>query len=93
MIESFLLNVFKMIFQKFSDSFKCANEEETCYCSGTVTYGKDSTWTSPKKVENHIGCTNAMFKDPLPNKRKECHCTMSGTFSISLAPNNNIILF
>ena len=31
-----------------------------------------------------------MFKDPLPNKRKECHCTMSGTFSMSLGPNDNI---
>ena len=77
----------------FSDSFKCANEKETCYCSGAVTYGKDSTWTDPKKVKKNIECNNDKFGAP-PNKQpKECRCTMSGMSNKSFKSTHEYTIF
>ena len=59
-------------------SFKCADENGVCKCTGTVIYGHDSTWTSPRDVENEITCSNAVFGDPIPGPVKECICVLPG---------------
>ena len=63
-------------------TFKCADENEMCKCSGTVKYGLDPKWSAPKNVGSRIECTNKEFGDVSQNTVKTCMCTPSGMRNI-----------
>ena len=65
-------------------SFKCADEQEICKCTGNVIYGKGSTWTDPMEADNEIACTNRVFGDPIHGTAKECICLPSGNVLIRI---------
>ncbi len=49
----------------------CADERNTCYCSGLVRYGLDSRWRPAKEVSGSIYCNNDNFGgDPAPGAGK-----------------------
>lgn len=60
------------------DWVHCAPEHGTCYCRGTVRYGKHDTWSASTEVLSSIQCTNAVFGDPLYGTFKECQCKADG---------------
>lgn len=55
-------------------SYFCANENGTCYVSGTVdvSYGTSSKKTWRHNVTAPIGCNNSTFGDPAYNESKSC---------------------
>jgi hypothetical protein len=65
------------------DAF-CSNELEECICNGSVTYGRGLTFSAPIDVQGSVGCTNAVFGDPVPDGYKECRCN-AGMITRSVA--------
>jgi len=53
----------------------CGNENEVCRCDGTVRYGANGRWASPRPVHGQISCSNSVFGDPYPGVGKRCECT------------------
>ena len=64
---------------------KCASEhrkglESLCYCEGTVIYGNNHGFTSPRQLEGCVECSNHKF--PNGNKirgSKQCFCKATKT--------------
>jgi len=56
------------------DAYVCADEWETCECTGWVRYGADDTFTDWVEVDGSIECTNDVFGDPLYGTFKLCEC-------------------
>jgi len=52
----------------------CSEEHGSCRCDGTVRYGRDGRWASPKPVRGRILCSNSRFGDPYPGVVKKCEC-------------------
>jgi Alpha galactosidase A/Alpha galactosidase C-terminal beta sandwich domain len=57
----------------------CASENQTCSFSGTrdVAYGANGTFVYRTGVGASIGCSNAVFGDPLPGTAKACYTRAS----------------
>ena len=53
---------------------KCANEGESCICTGSVKYGAQGKWSSYKPSTSSIRCVNSVFGDPYPGVGKACYC-------------------
>lgn len=64
----------------------CAPEDGVCVCSGYVRYGSGSTFTPRTLVgpSGSINCTTAQFGDPAPGTAKECRCSGTGIFGVTL---------
>ncbi|GMH93639.1 hypothetical protein TL16_g12687 [Triparma laevis f. inornata] len=61
---------------------KCADEGQTCACTGLVWYGYGSLWASPKQSTGTISCSNSVFGDPYQGQSKDCYC-LNGSFGDS----------
>lgn len=62
----------------------CAAEGGTCNCVGYIRYGSGDTWTDPYLSTGPVTCSNTIFGDPLQNVHKECRCTQSAEFGVSV---------
>lgn len=52
---------------------RCADEGDTCECTGGVTYGARGFYDSTI-VDGSIVCNNDNFGDPVPGITKHCYC-------------------
>jgi len=62
----------------------CARENHVCHCNGYVRYGHGSTFTPQRPVNGSIACNNGIFGDPLVGTGKECRCSGTGIFGITV---------
>jgi len=53
--------------------YRCADEGDTCYCHGGVTYGARGFYDSAI-VHGSILCSSDNFGDPVPGITKHCYC-------------------
>ena len=76
----------------FEDSYRCAMQQENCYCGGRVKFGKGSTWSKWVHVdEGSIACTSAVFGDPFGGQIHgdlDMECVCENTFEPKQLPPN-----
>ena len=72
------------------DGYKCANEEDMCYCNGIVKYGKPPKFSGKAiDVAINIKCTEREFTDGSTNRLEsvakniaECWCIPNSKFEV-----------
>ena len=48
-------------------------------------YGSGDTWTQPYTSSGVVQCSDTVFGDPLPDVLKECRCSGTGIFGVSVS--------
>jgi hypothetical protein len=58
----------------YADWAHCANQGQTCSCTGQVKYGAGNVWTEPTFVSGSVACNDATLGDPAYGSFKTCQC-------------------
>eukprot|EP00448_Togula_jolla_P022447 CAMPEP_0170591512 /NCGR_PEP_ID=MMETSP0224-20130122/12443_1 /TAXON_ID=285029 /ORGANISM="Togula jolla, Strain CCCM 725" /LENGTH=1369 /DNA_ID=CAMNT_0010915381 /DNA_START=257 /DNA_END=4366 /DNA_ORIENTATION=- len=58
--------------------YKCAEENEPCYCRGEVYFGGSESWSSPRIVASSVQCSENIFGSPSGMASRVCFCRALG---------------